>query len=75
MKLLNWIVDSVWRFRKAADGRLWLGLELVAKAILAHSGHHVMPAHRHRKPAHSEAWRKGSVIFIPGRFPGLMSWH
>jgi hypothetical protein len=75
MKVLNWIVEHAWRLGRAVDGWFWLGLERLAKWILRHSGRHVMPAQRHRKVAHSEAWCKGSVIFIPGHFRGLRSWH
>lgn len=75
MKLLKSAVEVGWRLLRAVDGWLWLRLELLAKWILTHSGRHVMPAQRHRKAVHSEAWCKGSIVFVPHQFRGTLSWN
>lgn len=75
MKLLNLIVGVGRQALKLVDGWLWLRLELLAKWILTHSGRHVMPAQRHRKAVHSEAWCKGVIVCIPRQFRGTLSWN
>jgi hypothetical protein len=64
LKLSITIIVRWHAFVKGVRARFWLARERRALRVLARSWRYVTPTQRHRRAAHSEAYRKLTIIPI-----------